>query len=253
MKKQLCALALTALVSGLAGCHSDKQIIKKDSILASRANNYYARKRLTQATELYRKLVDEHPDSSFRKQAIIALADTLYKDTKYFEAVLYYERFIQLYPLDPLTPRAQFYLAMSYYHDTTTLDRDQSSTIKTMESFAIFLKKYPKHPLAFFAKKKKIEMEQLRSKSMMDIARFYRKINRNQSAITRLKEFIDLYPDSSEIPEALFLIAEAYKAEQSFKNAALAYTLLLDKYPDSEYAPKAIIEAQKLKLNKIDN
>ncbi|HEB71949.1 MAG TPA: outer membrane protein assembly factor BamD [Nitrospirae bacterium] len=250
MKKQLCALALAALIPGFSGCHSDKQIIKKDSVLVNRANNNYARGRLTQASEEYRKLINEHPDSSFRKQAIIALADTLYKDKKYFEAVLYYERFIQLYPLDPLTSRAQFYLAMSHYNDTSTLDRDQTSTVKTVEAFEVFLKRYPKHLLVPYAKEKKRDMEQLRSKSMMDIARFYRKINRNQSAITRLNEFIDLYPDSGEAPEALFLIAECYMAEQSFKNAALAYTWILDNYPDSEYAPKAAIEAQKLKLKK---
>lgn len=240
----------TALILGFTGCQSGKQVVQKDSILASKANNFYARGRFSQATEQYRELVDEHPDSSFRRQAILSLADSLYKDKKYFEAVLYYERFIQLYPLDPLTPRAQFYLAMSYYHDTSTMDRDQTNTAKTMESFDLFLERYPKHILVPYAKTKKTDMALLRAGSKLDIARFYHRINRNQSAITRLKEFIELYQDSSEIPEALFLLADCYKAEQSFKNAALTYTVLVEKYPDSEYASKAASEAQKLKIKK---
>lgn len=251
MIKQFLTLALIAASSlGVYGCQSGKEVIKRDTLLASRANSFYARERFTQATERYRELVDEHPDSVFRRQAILSLADSLYKDKNFFEAVLYYERFIQLYPLDPLTSRAQFYLAMSYYHDTSTMDRDQTNTIKTLKAFEIFLKKYPKHILAPYAKAKKRDMALLRSESKLDIARFYRRINRNQSAITRLKEFIKLYPDSDATPEALFLLADCYLAEQSFKNAALIYTGLIEKYPDSDYASKAASEAQKLSFKK---
>ena len=130
------------------------------------------------------------------------------------------------------------------------MDRDQTNTSKTLDALEILLQQYPKHTLVPYAKTKKTDMELLRSESMLDIARFYRRINRNQSAITRLKEFMKLYPDSSEAPEALYLLADCYKAEQSFKKAALAYTGLLEKYPNSEYASKASTEAQKLKLKK---
>lgn len=249
MKKKFCVLTLLAVTClGVYGCQSGKDVVERDSVLANQANNYYARGRFSQATEKYRELVDEHPDSVFRRQAILSLADSLYKDKSYFEAVLYYERFIQLYPLDPLTPRAQFYLAMSYYHDTTTMDRDQTNTAKTLEAFEIFLTKYPKHILVPYVNEKKSDMSQLRIESMLDIARFYHRVNRNQSAITRLKEFLELYPNSKEAPEALFLLADCYKSEQSFKNAALAYTGLIKKYPDSQYASDASSEAEKLKL-----
>ncbi len=250
MKRGLCAAAAVMILLGSAGCGGKKEVIKQDSVLANSANRYYARERFTQAIENYRTLTEEHPDSPFRRQGIMGLADSLYKDKQYFEAVLYYERFIELYPMDPLTSRARFYLAMSYYHDTTTPDRDQINTIKALDAFSLFLKNYPNHPLAPYARTLKADMELLRSESRLDIARFYHRIERSQAAIDRLNEFLKLFPGSSEAPEALFLLADSYYTEQSYKKAAKTLIKLIDEYPNSEYTDKAAEMAEKLKIKR---
>jgi outer membrane protein assembly factor BamD len=247
---KLITLALSVLVSMVVvtGCSTGKDIIKEDDKLVDSANNLYARERFTEAEEKYRRIIDEFPDSSYRKLSILGLADSLYKQKEFFEAALFYERFKELYPLDQHTPRARFYLAMSHYNDTTTSDRDQSSAHKAVGLFGDFIKTYPNNPLAPYARDKKSELISLMAESEMEIIRFYYKINKNQSAIMRIWDFLENTPGAKQAPEALFILGESYMREQSFKKAAQTYMEIMEKYPDSEYSQRAAVRAKKLQL-----
>lgn len=239
------AFAQTALFFGCGGT----DIIRPDAAKVNDANHFYARERFTQATEEYRKFIEENPDSTFRGKAIIGLADSLYKDKQYFESALYYERFLELYPLDDLTPRALFYLGMCSFHDATTADRDQTQTHKAVELFDEFLSKYPNHQLAGYAKNMNLKMKAIRTNSIMEVARFYHRVNKNQSAIQRLKAYLAKYPNSSAAPEAMFLLGSCYYREQAFRKAAKTFTKLIKKYPEDLYAQKAVSIADGMKIN----
>lgn len=229
------ALAFCALCVSCAS----KELAQPDAVLINKANNFYARERFNQATEAYRQSIHENPDSPYRKNATLALADSLYKEKKYFEAILYYERFIELYPLDPLKPRALFYMGMCYYHDSRTPDRDQTQTKKAMETFGAFIQDYPDHPLAPYAKKFRREMIGVIETSLMEVGRFYHRTHKNQSAILRLTEYLGKYPEGPYVPEAMLLLGEAYYREQAYKKAALVFTDLVRRFPESEYAARA--------------
>ncbi len=248
MKKTVFLVLLFAQALLFSGC-GGKDIVRHDAAQVNDANNFYARERFTQATEVYRTFVEENPDSQFRGKALIGLADSLYKDRQYFEAALYYERFLELYPLDALTPRALFYLGMCSYHDSRTSDRDQTQTHKAIQFFTEFLEKYPDHSLASYAKNMVSTLNSVRTGSMMEIARFYYRINKNQSAIQRLDEYLAEYPDSEEAPEAMFLLGDCYYREQSFKRAAGVFTRLIKKYPENKYATRAMSISDRMKIN----
>ncbi|MBI4828790.1 MAG: outer membrane protein assembly factor BamD [Nitrospinae bacterium] len=240
-------LPLLALAAASA-CQSAPEAPSPDSQLVNKANESYADERFTQAAERYRQINDEHPDSPYLRLALLGLADSLYKDTEYVEASLYYERFIQLYPLDPLTPRALFYQGMSAYLDTSTSDRDQTNTLKSIELFNSFLAAYPAHPLAPLARERKGNMESQFAESHLEVARFYYRINQNNAALIRLREFMQAYPASPLMPEALFLMGDCYYREQAYKEAGRAFISLMENYPSSEYAPQAARLAETLKL-----
>lgn len=233
-----------------AGCASDGDLVKEDSLLMDAANEAYANKRFTMATDRYRRLMDGHPDSPHRKLALLGLADSLYKEKKYFEAILYYERFVELYPLDRQTPRARFYLAASYYKDAFDPDRDQSNTGKALTYFDDFMEKHPDHDLAPYARRMRTEMEESISESHLEIARFYRRTRKNQSAILRLEDFMKTYPGSPSIPEAMYLLGGAYYEEEAYRKAAEVFISLISKYPESEFSVKAKALAENIKLKK---
>lgn len=249
MKKQiLIAVAVVAMASFTA-C-GKRDIMLPDAVLINKANNYYAKGRYTQATENYRKSVEENPDSPYRKMAVLGLADSLYKDKSYFEAVLYYERFIELYPLDTHTPRAQFYLGMCYYYDSHSSDRDQASTKKAFDAFSKFIKKYPDHELIPFAKTYREEMSATMADALLSVANFYYRLNQDQAAISRYVEYIAKYPESDAVAQVMYRMAECLNRQQSYKKAAQILADIIERFPNDPWAAKAATLAEKLKIKK---
>lgn len=249
MRKIVLIALLMLLLVGSYACGTD-DIKGKGATLVHTGNNYYTRGRFDQAALAYQKFVEQNPDSPYRKAAILGLADCYYKDKEYFQAILYYERFAELYPLDPLTPRAQFYMGMSYYYDSNTADRDQTQTMQAKKVFDFIQEEYPDHELAPYAKKYGTQMAAIKTSSELEIARFYLRVNKSHSAITRLQEYIERHPDSDELPEAMYLLGEGYYKEQSYKKAALIFTMVIEKYPGAVFASKAAAMAKKIKLKK---
>jgi outer membrane protein assembly factor BamD len=248
LMKPLRHLIAALAAAALCACASGIDVTQPDPILMDNANNFYARGRYSQAVDLYRKSVEHNPDSPYRKGAAMGLADALYKEKEYFEAVLYYERFTELYPLDPATPRAYFYLAMCYYTDAHSPDRDQSNTRKAIKAFARFIEKYPNHQLAPLVKNYSGEMESRLLDSEMQTIRFYHKTNKHQAAIWRIKDHMRQYPASPYTEELLFMLGESYYKEQSYKEAASVFITLMEKNPGGVYSVNAAKLAQNIKL-----
>ncbi len=53
--------------------------------------------------------------------------------------------------------------------------------------------------------------------------------------------FIQENPKSDRVPEAYYRIGAAYQKEESYKDAAAAYQLVVDKYKDTSWAPWAML------------
>lgn len=222
----------------LTGCGKG-EFVRKEGAEVNTANNLYARERFTQAVDSYRQFLDENPDSPFRKSAIIGLADSLYKDKQYMESALYYERFIELYPLDGLTSRAAFYLAMCSYHNASSADRDQSLTAKAEKAFALFIAKYPESALSGLAKKFRSQMLRTLEGSDMEIARYYWRLGKNQAAIGRIQKFLEKWKNPEMEPEALYMLGDCYYREQAYKKAAGVFSFLMKKFPSNSFSVKA--------------
>ncbi|MDH5477162.1 MAG: outer membrane protein assembly factor BamD [Nitrospinota bacterium] len=228
------------LVATLSGCaETAVELITDDTLLLNKANNFYSRLRYNQASEAYRKVMDEYPDSKYRKAAVIGLADSLYKEGQFDESNLYYERFVEMYPMDDMTPRALFYFGMSHMMLTSTADRSQKKTHMARKVFEEFVIRYPDNALAPTAAIYMERMENMLAQSKLEVARFYFRTNKNAAAIGRLTEFIEKNPKSSDIPEAMFILGQSYMREQSYRKAAEVFTILIGNHPKSEWAAKA--------------
>ncbi|MDH5638462.1 MAG: outer membrane protein assembly factor BamD, partial [Nitrospinota bacterium] len=159
---------------------------------------------------------------------------------------LYYERFVEMYPLDELTPRALFYFGMCHMMLTSTPDRSQKKTKMAIQMFNGFITRYPDHILAPTAAWNKEQMEAMLLRSRLDVARFYFNTYKSTAAIDRLKEYIINNPKSPDTPEALFMLGESFVREQSYRKAAEVFTMLIGDHPNDEWAQKAKESAARL-------
>jgi tol-pal system protein YbgF len=60
-------------------------------------------------------------------------------------------------------------------------------------------------------------------------------------ATQKFTAFVEAYPKSSLVPNALFWLGESYMIQRDYDKAILNFQELLDKYPKTDMAPKALL------------
>ncbi|MFW2331884.1 MAG: outer membrane protein assembly factor BamD [Nitrospinota bacterium] len=213
-----------------------------------KANNYYARSRFVIAADLYRKTLTATPKSKYRQDALLGLADSLYKSKEYFESSLNYIKFLTLYPLSNSSSHATFYLGMCQYFEAGDAERDQTSALKAINTFTTLLNKHGDSSFAPYAIKYRAELRKRYEAYLFTVANFYYRVDKNISAIGRFKDYIKNYPRSKRVPEAYYKIASSYYKESAYRKTAATLTMLIESYPDSKWSKKGIELSSLLKL-----
>jgi len=60
-------------------------------------------------------------------------------------------------------------------------------------------------------------------------------------SITRFTTFIETYPGTPLVPNALYWVGESYMNVKNYENAILAFQELVDKHPKSDKVPRALL------------
>ncbi len=210
------------------------------------ANYYFAKGKYEPAKKEYQKILDEFPDSLFRIHALLGVADSYYMMKEYYLAVPMYRRFRELYPLDQKTGHAFFYEGMGYYRDIVDVEKDQSSTRKSLEVFTAFLNKNPNHTATDFVKEKIAILSGRIEEKILTIAEFYYRIDAFGSCIGRVDDLLLEYPDTHLKPSALLLKGNAYFEEEAFLKAKAAFAQVVEEFPDTEEGREAAVRLRNL-------
>src|SRR5262249_49783166 len=203
-------------------------------------------KRETQARKYYTQLLEQYPDSDLKAQAQFRDAEALYGEHNYLEARFEYQKFLELYPLHPLASRAQFQLGMCGLQTVQTVDRAQLHTREALQSFRLFRSKYPQDPLVAEAEGHIQFLRRRLAEHEFAVARFYYRKGAYQAAIGRLLNLIQVYPDTSDIEEALYMLADSYREEENYVKAQSVLRLLMERFPTSQYLARARAQLRSL-------
>ena len=87
---------------------------------------------------------DRYPYSDQALLAQIKLADAYFYKKKYDEAIQAYKDFEKLHPTNKAVPYCIYREGLCFYRQRSTIDRDQTYTIKALEEFRRLKQKYPK-------------------------------------------------------------------------------------------------------------
>jgi outer membrane protein assembly factor BamD len=230
------------------GCTStDKKQNLPPGELISQGKQQVKIKSYNKAKELFQQLLQDYPDSRERVQGLMFLANTHYLDDEYEEAKFHYQKFIELYPANKFADRAYFFKAMSNFKMREIATRDQTNTLAAIEGFEDTIKRFPKSPFHDKAVKKKNECLKILAVSEFEVGKFYYRTGAYQSAISRLKNMNETYPNQGFADEAIFLIAESYFEEENYSQAKVNYLKLLNKFPKSEFSLEARVRLKALR------
>ncbi len=176
-----------------------------------------------------------YPFSSLSSKSEIMSAYSLYQKNEIKKAVAKLSSYIEMNPKGELTKYAHYLLAMCYYAQVSSEDRDPNTSIKSLKYFKLIVTKYPN---TSYAKDAKLKMQLLKNtlaKNELNIGKFYLRKGAPASSIKRFKSILQNYQNTSVVPETLYRLSEAFLM-LGLKNEAIKSNALLDyNFPKSEW------------------
>lgn len=241
MKHMTKTLLLTASVSMLllSACGGTKeQKLEAERPVESLYNDAASaleNKNYDEAARLFEEVERQHPYSQWATQAEMMAAYSYYKRTRYDEAILALDRFMELHPGHPNTDYALYLKALCFYEQITDVARDQEMTKYALDSLDTLINRYPESPYARDANlKRDLTMDHLAGKEMQ-IGRYYLKAKQTNAAMNRFLSVIKNYQTTTHVPEALHRLVEIYMTLGLQGEATRVAAVLGHNYPGSPW------------------
>jgi outer membrane protein assembly factor BamD len=233
-------LALLAVLGlALAGCGAFEREATVEELSATeifeRGEARLADGQPLAAAQTFEEIERLYPFSQLAKRAIIMSAYAAYEGGAFGEARASAQRYLDLYPADEEAPYAQYLIALTYYDNIVDVGRDQRTTQNALDALGAVVSRYPDSDYARDARLKiDLTRDHLAGKEM-SVGRYYLKRGHYTAAINRFRNVIETYETTSQTPEALHRLVEAYLALGLEREARAAAVVLGTNFPGSEW------------------
>ncbi len=259
IKKYLIVLKIIPVVFFVSNCTSTKTNTETSQLsdieIYSKGLASLKKGDFNTATLEFDDVFLNYPFSSLSSKSEIMSAYSLYQNNDIKKAVAKLSSFIEMNPKGELTEYAHYLLAMCYYSQVSSEDRDPSTSIKSLKYFKLIMTKYPN---TTYAKDAKLKMQLLKNtlaKNELNIGKFYLRKGAPGSSIKRFKSILQNYQNTSVIPETLFRLSEAFLM-LGLKDEAIKSIALLDyNFPKSNWTSlsKTLLKNKSVQNQQKDN
>ena len=193
------------------------------------------RKRYSDAAEKFTEVERLYPYSDWAKRALIMQVYSYHKDQSYDNVVSAANRFIEFHPYDKDVPYAYYLIGLSYYDRVLAIGRDQELAKEALKVFNLIKEEYPESEYASNSEIKfNFLMDHLATKEM-EVGRYYLKRSHYAPAINRFRGVIEEFSTTSQVPEALHRLVEAYLSLGLVNEAQTAGAILGYNYKSSNW------------------
>jgi outer membrane protein assembly factor BamD len=103
----------------------------------------YQRGKYKKAVESFQRLKEEYPLSELALMAELGIADAYFSDKNYIDAVLSYNDFVNMHPLNDNITYALYQIAMCHFKQIDTIDRDQTETLNAKRASERLISRFP--------------------------------------------------------------------------------------------------------------
>jgi len=211
------ALALALLVLAACGGRGDQvpleslepeDIFRRAEVQLETGN----RREAERAAALFGEVERLYPYSDWAKRALIMQAFAYHKNRDYEAARQAAQRFIDFYPGDEDAAYARYLLALSYYDQIDAVGRDQGLTFQALQALREVIELHPETEYARSSVLKfDLAFDHLAAKEM-EIGRYYLKRRHYTAAVNRFRSVVEDFQTTTQTPEALYRLVEAYLA-----------------------------------------
>ncbi len=238
--------------------------LEPDKFLWERGTEELNKKHWLTSREYFRQLMDSYPQSQYRADAKLGLADSYLGEHSPESTVLAineFREFLSFYPTHKRAYYAQYKLGMCHFYQMHGPDRDQSETVDAIAELSTFVARYsvinPNDPDAE-AHAKVLEDGKIRLREAKDrlsdadyrVGYFYLRTQKfAPGAVERFKAIMANDPEYSRRDAVYFYLAQAYLRLNRTKEALPLLDRLIEEFESSEFLEEAKRLSETLKAD----
>jgi len=240
-------LISAALCLALAGCGLFGE--KPDETSGLTAEQLYrtARDRMDSgyydgAIQFYEVLQARFPFGTYAQQAQLELAYSYYKTEQPEAAIAAANRFIKLYPTHPHMDYAYYLKGLANFNQgkgltqrylpTDPSQRDPGAALRSFEDFAELIRRFPQSRYVEDAQQRMLYLRNVLAQHEVNVAHYYMRRGAYVAAANRARYVVENYQQAPAMPEALTLLAQAYRVLEMDDLADDAIRVLELNYPN---------------------
>jgi outer membrane protein assembly factor BamD len=172
----------------------------------------------------------------FHPNVIIKRGEAFFEKEEYTEALIEYNRFLDLFRSHMLAPYAAFRIGEVHLKMAKSIDRDPEPIQKAIVAFERVRKEFPGSRYDAQVQQKIEECHNWLAQMHLFVGQFYYRRGSYLAAAHRFEQIIKTYPDRPVAPDALYFLAMSYHEMGADDWAQQSLVLLAEKYPDSQAA-----------------
>lgn len=184
------------------------QELASDGMEAFKKGNY------DKAIESFQKIKDWYPFSKYAILAELKIADAHFNLKEYEEAVFAYEEFENLHPRNEAIPYVIYQIGRCYFVQIDTIDRDQTSSQKALDTFNRLIKQFPEDTYAVRAVEHTTKCIKSLAGHEFYVGLYYFKSKHYKAAQKRFEAVLNKYPDVGLHYKALQYLARTEAASK---------------------------------------
>ncbi|NNE36740.1 MAG: outer membrane protein assembly factor BamD [Gammaproteobacteria bacterium] len=223
MLKKIFSIILIVSLSGCALFDKDEDEANSWTLerLYSEAKRSMQRQNYNRAIELYEFLETRYPFGVYGQQALLDLAYVYYKIGNEEQALSTTDRFIRLYPQNPHVDYAFYLQGLINFNKNKSLSdrfvrtdasqRDVSSAYASFQNFSELLERFPASRYSQDAIKRMVFLRNVLAQNEIHVASYYLRRRAFIAAINRARYVIENYSKTPSVPDALVILAKAYR------------------------------------------
>jgi outer membrane protein assembly factor BamD len=252
------ALLAFLVLAGASACATGPKrppvgTLEPDKFLWERGTEELNERHWLVAREYFRDLMDRYPQSPYRADAKLGLADTFLGEGSLEGNVLAineYREFLSFYPTHGRAHYAQYKLGMAHFYQMHGPERDQTETREAIVELTTFLRRYPESPLAAEGRKHlRIARDRLGDAEYV-VAYFYVRTQKYPpAAIDRFMTLLKEDPEYTRRDAVYYYLAQSLLKMNRAAEALPYLDRLIAEFEQSEYLEDAKKLASTLKAD----
>jgi outer membrane protein assembly factor BamD len=222
--RHLLTFLLVFIISGCSYFGGEKE----DKTVGWTADQFYAQAKgaldsgnYSEAVDLYQKLETRYPFGVHAQQALLDLSYAYYKNDEPDAAVSACGRFIKLYPQNVHVDYAYYLKGLANFNKgkgftqrylpTDESQRDPGAALQAFNDFSELVNRFPESQYVEDSEQRMRYLRNILARNEVHVANYYMRRGAFVAAANRARYVIENYQRTPSVPDALVVMAKAYR------------------------------------------